>query len=60
VFEWTTGGATGEVAEFLTGTRTAAHVHRSLQVVLFADIAAPAAAQARLIQLAKTMRATRL
>src|SRR5262249_51078640 len=39
VFEWTTGGATGEVAEFLTGTRTAAHVHRSLQVVLFADIA---------------------
>jgi pimeloyl-ACP methyl ester carboxylesterase len=38
VFEWTTGGVTGEVAEFLTGTRTAAHVHRSLQVVLFADI----------------------
>ena len=39
VFEWTTGGVTGEVAEFLTGTRTAAHVHRSLQVVLFADVA---------------------
>ena len=38
VLEWTTGGVTGEVAEFLTGTRTAAHVHRSLQVVLFADI----------------------
>jgi class 3 adenylate cyclase len=38
VFEWTTGGVTGEVAEFLTGTRTAAHVHRSLQVVLFADV----------------------
>jgi pimeloyl-ACP methyl ester carboxylesterase len=38
VFEWTTGGVTDEVAEFVTGTRTAAHVHRSLQVLLFADI----------------------
>jgi class 3 adenylate cyclase len=29
----------GEVSEFLTGSRTAAHVERSLAVVLFADIA---------------------
>ena len=39
VFEWTTGGVTDEVAEFVTGTRAAAHAHRSLQVVLFVDIA---------------------
>jgi class 3 adenylate cyclase len=38
VFEWTTGGATAEVAEFVTGTRVAAHARRSLQVVLFVDI----------------------
>jgi pimeloyl-ACP methyl ester carboxylesterase len=37
--EWTTGGIAGEVAEFLTGSRAGAHVERSLQVVLFADIA---------------------
>ena len=39
VFEWTTGGVTEEVAEFVTGTRAAAHAHRSLQVVVFVDIA---------------------
>jgi class 3 adenylate cyclase len=29
----------GELAEFLTGTRAAAHIERSLQVVLFTDVA---------------------
>lgn len=37
--ELSTGGILGDVAEFLTGTRVAAHIERSLQVVLFTDIA---------------------
>jgi class 3 adenylate cyclase len=36
--ELTTGGVLVDVAEFLTGTRVAAHIERSLQVVLFVDI----------------------
>ena len=33
------GDILGDVAEFLTGSRVAAHIERSLQVVLFTDIA---------------------
>jgi pimeloyl-ACP methyl ester carboxylesterase len=34
-----TAGVLGDLAEFLTGSRAAAHTERSLQVVLFTDIA---------------------
>jgi pimeloyl-ACP methyl ester carboxylesterase/class 3 adenylate cyclase len=37
--ELTTTGILGDLAEFLTGSRAAAHIERSLQVVLFTDIA---------------------
>lgn len=37
-FEFAGGGILGDIAEFLTGSRAAAHIERSLQVVLFADI----------------------
>jgi pimeloyl-ACP methyl ester carboxylesterase/class 3 adenylate cyclase len=37
--DFTTGGILGDLAEFLTGSRVAAHIERSLQVVLFSDIA---------------------
>lgn len=36
---YVTAGVLGELAEFLTGSRAAAHTERSLQVVLFTDIA---------------------
>jgi class 3 adenylate cyclase len=36
---FTSAAVLGDVAEFLTGSRAAAHVERSLQVVLFTDIA---------------------
>jgi class 3 adenylate cyclase len=39
VAEWENERYAGEVAEFLTGSRTYAHVERSLLVVLFIDIA---------------------
>jgi len=35
---WTEGGLGGDISEFVTGSRDRAHVDRSLQVVLFADI----------------------
>lgn len=37
--EWTEGGIAPDVAEFLTGSRAGGHIERSLQVVLFVDIA---------------------
>jgi class 3 adenylate cyclase/alpha-beta hydrolase superfamily lysophospholipase len=38
--EWDSADLGGEVSEFLTGSRSHAHVERSLLVVLFTDIAA--------------------
>jgi pimeloyl-ACP methyl ester carboxylesterase/class 3 adenylate cyclase len=39
VHELTSGEIGGEVSEFMTGSRERAHVERSLQVILFTDIA---------------------
>jgi class 3 adenylate cyclase/pimeloyl-ACP methyl ester carboxylesterase len=35
---WADGGIGGDISEFVTGSRARAHVDRSLEVVLFADI----------------------